>query len=228
MDKDFNIINHFLAYNNDILDCYDVLLLLGNALPYTSLYAYDLYKQGKSKYFMIAGGRGHTTDFMVSQISENIETKDLSEAQILKNLIEYYYGPDDTIILETKSTNCGENIIYALDILKDVHSILLIHDPLMQRRIDTTAKHYNKDIHFYNHAPFIPHVINNKLSNHIKGLYPFPRYVSLLLGEMKRLIDDENGYGPSGKNYIDYVDVPVECIEAYHRILERYSYLQRL
>ena len=33
------------------------------------------------------------------------------------------------------------------------------------------------------------------------------RYVNLLMGEIPRLTDDENGYGPNGKNFIAHVDV---------------------
>ena len=34
------------------------------------------------------------------------------------------------------------------------------------------------------------------------------RYVNLLMGEIPRLSDDANGYGPNGKNYIAHVDIP--------------------
>jgi hypothetical protein len=50
--------------------------------------------------------------------------------------------------------------------------------------------------------------------------WDFQRFVSLVLGEIRRLHDDENGYGPRGANYIEHVDVPAEVLAAYRRVRE--------
>ena len=42
----------------------------------------------------------------------------------------------------------------------------------------------------------------------IHGMWTIDRYVNLLMGEIPRLTDDENGYGTKGKNYIVHVDIP--------------------
>lgn len=36
------------------------------------------------------------------------------------------------------------------------------------------------------------------------------------MGEIPRLRDDENGYGPNGKNFIAHVNIPDEIKEAYN------------
>ena len=41
-----------------------------------------------------------------------------------------------------------------------VKNILLVHDPLMQRRIDATARHYAPHINFDNYRCFLPVVEN--------------------------------------------------------------------
>lgn len=38
------------------------------------------------------------------------------------------------------------------------------------------------------------------------------------MGEIPRLKDDVNGYGPCGKNFIAYVEVPSEIEEYYNRL----------
>ena len=139
----------------------------------------------------------------------------------------------NTILLEKESTNCGENIQFAFKLLKKediiVKNILLVHDPLMQRRIDATARHYAPHINFDNYRCFLPVVenIGFELKNNIWGLWSKERYISLLLGEMKRVIDDKDGYGPNGKQYIEHVEVPQKILAAYRYIFFRYGKYQR-
>ena len=44
------------------------------------------------------------------------------------------------------------------------------------------------------------------------------RFADLVLGELRRLRDDERGYGPRGTGFIDHVDVPPE-VEAAASVL---------
>ncbi len=48
-----------------------------------------------------------------------------------------------------------------------------------------------------------------------EGLWPVERYLSLVLGELPRLRDDVNGYGPAGRDFINHVDIPAEVEEAW-------------
>ena len=76
---------------------------------------------------------------------------------------------------------------------------------------------------------FLPVVenIGFELKNNIWGLWSKERYISLLLGEMKRVIDDKDGYGPNGKQYIEHVEVPQKILAAYRYIFFRYGKYQR-
>lgn len=49
-------------------------------------------------------------------------------------------------------------------------------------------------------------------------LWRLPRFLGLVMGEIPRLRDDEEGYGPKGKGFIVHVDVPDEVEEAWKRI----------
>lgn len=46
-------------------------------------------------------------------------------------------------------------------------------------------------------------------------LWPIPRFLDLLMGEIPRLRDDAEGYGPKGKGFIAHVDVSREVEEAF-------------
>ncbi|KAL1871277.1 hypothetical protein Plec18167_007211 [Paecilomyces lecythidis] len=49
-------------------------------------------------------------------------------------------------------------------------------------------------------------------------LWDFERFYDLIMGEISRLRDDENGYGPKGKGFITHVDVPQDVEEAWERL----------
>ena len=61
----------------------------------------------------------------------------------------------------------------------------------------------------------------------IWGMWEIDRYISLLMGEIPRLSDDENGYGPKGKGFIAHVDIPSEVRNAFDELCNEYSGLVR-
>lgn len=52
------------------------------------------------------------------------------------------------------------------------------------------------------------------------GLWPVARYLGLLLGELPRLQDTPEGYGPRGKDFISHVTFPPEIIDAWRQLRE--------
>src|SRR5699024_2475303 len=69
---------------------------------------------------------------------------------------------------------------------------------------------------------FVPQLGNNADSvifvNPLQGLWPVERYLSLLTGELPRLHDDSDGYGPRGRDFIVHVDFPAEVIHAWQTL----------
>jgi hypothetical protein len=62
----------------------------------------------------------------------------------------------------------------------------------------------------------------------IWGMWDIERYISLLMGEIPRLLDDANGYGPTGKNYIAHVDIPVNALKAFEELKVEFRDLVRV
>lgn len=50
------------------------------------------------------------------------------------------------------------------------------------------------------------------------GMWTPRRYLTLLMGEIPRLTDDEHGYGPCGKDFLAHVDIPDEVVAAFDRL----------
>ena len=59
------------------------------------------------------------------------------------------------------------------------------------------------------------------------GMWDMDRYLTLLMGEIPRLRDDAQGYGPNGKGYIAHVDIPADVIWAFERLQEQDGNLVR-
>ena len=124
------------------------------------------------------------------------------------------------------------NITYLLELLKDhgisFQSIILSQDATMQRRMEAGMRKYvNDDVLIINYAVYMATVVekNHTLmyEEQIIGMWDVERYVNLLMGEIPRLSDDKNGYGPEGKNFIVHVDIPKEVKVAFDKLSKVYS-----
>lgn len=60
----------------------------------------------------------------------------------------------------------------------------------------------------------------------IWGMWDIDRYISLLMGEIPRLSDDENGYGPKGKNFIAHVDITSEVKNAFDELCDKSGFVR--
>lgn len=171
-----------------------------------------------AKHTVIVG----TTPVLIEKMSQalpNLDLEGLSEAELL----------------ETKSTNCGNSITYLLDLLEtkgiDWQSILLMQDASMMCRMSATLKKFAPQKTIIDYATYKAPVTatrdNLEFKEEIPYMWTMKHYVSLLLGEIPRLRDDKNGYGPLGKNFIAPVDIPTEVMFAFDYLQEKYPELVR-
>lgn len=219
----------------------DLIILLGNSITYTLNVASYAFKNGIADKLMIVGGIGHSTSYLVANVYNNplykdTETSGLPEADIFKSILIRHLGMlEKDIIIENKSTNCGSNAVEALRVLKENNmypkSIILTQDPTMQLRSHASfTKVWNseKNVQFISYAPFIPllELRDNNLyfsDNSIDGIWDLDRFLSLLLGEIPRLNDSKDGYGPNGKGFISHVDIPDDIFTAYENVTQIFS-----
>jgi hypothetical protein len=191
-----------------------------------------------SEKYIIVGGAGHTTQTLRDRVHKeypSIETQNKPEAEIFSNYINKKYNLQ-VDYLEKDSTNCGNNITNLLDLIEKNNIkckyIILSQDATMQRRMSVTLRKYRPDMISINYATYKAEVIEkeNELTyaKEIKGMWNMERYISLLMGEIPRLRDDENGYGPKGKGFIAHEDIPDEVNEAFETLKLKYDNLIRV
>lgn len=194
----------------------DVMVLFGGSILAGGDVLAEAIKNKVAKKYIIVGGAGHTTETLRQKI----------HAEIFQSYLETVYGCRADH-LETQSTNCGNNITYLLNLLREENigfkSIILSQDASMQRRMAAGLRKYvQEDIAIINYATYSANVLSMGeelcYEKEIHGMWTIDRYVNLLMGEIPRLTDDENGYGPNGKNFIAHVDIPEAVKNAFEEL----------
>lgn len=227
--RDIDALNQEELFKRYGIHQVDVMVLFGGSILEGGDVLAVGIKNFIAKKYIIVGGAGHTTDTLRQVVHleyPDIEITDFSEAEIFQKYIKHVYGCKANY-LETKSTNCGNNIMYLLDLLKEnnisFNSIILSQDASMQKRMAAGLKKYvNNDVTIINYATYCAKVLNQNdelvYEENIHGMWTIERYVNLLMGEIPRLSDDTNGYGPNGKNYIAHVDIPEKVKVAFEEL----------
>ncbi|EPT8081258.1 YdcF family protein [Vibrio vulnificus] len=106
-------------------DC--LLVMCSNDLRVAE-HAVSLYKQGYAPYILFSGGEGRFTEGLFEK----------SEAETFAELAKASGVPEEAILLETKSSNSGENVRFSEQLLIDkglvFESFILVQKPFMERR----------------------------------------------------------------------------------------------
>ena len=212
----------------------DVMVLFGGSILAGGDVLADAIKNKIAKKYVIVGGAGHTTETLRQKVHQEypeIETAGLSEAEVFQKYLQSVYGCNADY-LEKQSTNCGNNITYLLELLKEngisFKSIILSQDSTMQHRMEAGLRKYVKDdVLIINYAAYSAKVLHNGAElvyeDEPHGMWNMERYVNLLMGEIPRLTDNTDGYGPNGKGFIAHVDIPTEVRNAFDELCEVYS-----
>lgn len=212
----------------------DVMVLFGGSIICGGdVLAYAM-KNKIAKTYLIVGGAGHTTENLRQRVHQEypaIMTDGLPEAEVFSRYLDAVYGLKADY-LEKASTNCGNNITYLLDLLRQkgiaFENIILCQDATMQCRMDAGLRKYVPDgVAIINYAAYRAEVIvrDGQLaySSDIHGMWDMGRYINLLMGEIPRLADNADGYGPKGKGFIAHVDIPDRVNAAFEELKRAYG-----
>jgi uncharacterized SAM-binding protein YcdF (DUF218 family) len=216
----------------------DVLVLCGSAVLAAIDIAATAFHDGVADRLLVSGGVGHSTPYLRQTVREDprygdVPTHARPESAIITEILRRHHAvPDAAILIEDKSINCGENAKLSVELLQlkpwKLRSILLLQDPTMQRRTHECFRRSLRDaagVGVFSYAPFVPTVpatatrdARNVHDEDGRTVWSMRRFTALLLGEMRRLHDDEQGYGPRGADFIDHVDIPSDVMGASQRL----------
>jgi len=232
-----NTISHWLAVNdvNGEQELHaDVAILAGHAVLPGLIGAFTRLAD-TSIPLLLSGGTGHSTELLKTALNTvQVNSDASSEAQLLADAAVQLSGiKADRLIIEDQSRHCGENAAFSRRNLlareMPAQRIILIQDPLMQRRTTETFHHewqrQGQQVDFISWPVFVPQLVLQDGQPVItgaaspQGLWALDRYVSMVLGEVRRLRDDKEGYGPLGLGFIGHVDVPHAVEHAWQRLM---------
>lgn len=200
-----------------------------------------------TKALVLCGGIGHSTQYIYEAVAQHSRFSSISndiqhlpEAWVLERILDTFFdravitSQGCRILIEDRSTNCGENALFSRKVLDDaglqkLRRCVLIQDPTMMRRtVASFQKAYEErtEMPLFLSCPLlVPQVErseepegNLRYAMSEVQLWPLERFISLILGEIPRLRDDEDGYGPRGRNFISHVEVPVDIEAAWTRL----------
>lgn len=122
-------------------------------------------------------------------------------------------------------------------------TIMVVQDPTMSRRMRASFEKVYEDLPQSPEIVTFPTLVPRVVAGSEKSLPPgslgesnstqlrfdtpellrtecweMPRFLGLMMGEIPRLRDDKNGYGPRGTNFIAHVDIPSAVEEAWSRL----------
>jgi uncharacterized SAM-binding protein YcdF (DUF218 family) len=200
-----------------------------------------------TKTLVLCGGIGHSTSLICDAVARHEryrsirdEVKGLPEARVLEMIMEKFFDVERIksrgcrILVEDKSTNCGANASESRKLLEKSgvttpRTCIIIQDPTMALR---TIASFEKSFTNVSNSPkfvscpvFVPKVrkAGSKVEYDVENvnseeLWEMDRFIDLIIGEIPRLRDDVEGYGPQGKGFIAHVDVPPEVERSWERL----------
>jgi len=192
---DYHHMNHDLVKS-------DCILALGSHDLRVADRAAELYLQGWAPIVVMSGGLGNLTQGMWTE----------SEADKFAAIAIQKGVPAAAILVENKSTNTGENILFTQQLLQqknlDLQNFIVVQKPYMERRSYATFKKHWPDKDLLVTSPQIS--FNEYATDDI----PLERVINIMIGDLQRI-----KIYPA-KGFQIYQEIPGAVWDAYERLVQ--------
>jgi uncharacterized SAM-binding protein YcdF (DUF218 family) len=179
----------------------DTILVLGSHDLRVAHRAAELYSEGWAPMIIFSGGLGNFTKEVWT------ETEADQFAAIAMNL----GVPKESILVENKSTNTGENILFTQKLLAgkklDPRSFIVVQKPYMERRSYATFKKHWPDKKLIVTSPQI------SFEEYPTEEIPLERVINIMVGDLQRIIEYPQ------KGFQIYQEVPPDITDAYNQLI---------
>lgn len=145
----------------------------------------QLYKEGYASRVLFTGGLGRNT--------KNMWVK--PEAERFAAIAIKAGVPEEKILIENRSANSAENILFSRKLLEgqNVHKLLGVHKPFMERRVAAAMGVYWPEAEFIVTSPQVS--IREYIAMSQKQGIPEDRVIAILAGDYQRIqVYAEKGY----------------------------------
>ena len=187
---------------NHTLEKADCILVLGSHDLRVADYAAELYLQGLAPILIFSGGLGRLT----------LDLWKVSEAEQFAAIAQQKGVPKEAILIESKSTNTGQNILFTQQLLKennlDPQSFIVVQKPYMERRSFATFKKHWPQKRIMVTSPHI------SFEEYPYGEISMDQVINLMVGDLQRI----RLYAEKG--FQIYQEIPADVWHAYEELVE--------
>jgi len=180
----------------------DCILALGSHDLRVAERAAQLYIQGFAPLVIMSGGLGNFTQDMWTE----------SEANKFAAIAIQKGVPANAILIENKSSNTGENILFTQRLLNekglDPQVFIVVQKPYMERRSYATFKKYWPDKKLLVTSPQIP------FDKYATDDIPLDKVINIMVGDLQRI-----QLYPA-KGFQVFQEIPPEVWNAYERLIQ--------
>lgn len=187
---------------NQLLEKSDCILVLGSHDLRVAERGAELYLKKWAPVIIFSGGLGNLTKGIWGE----------AEADKFAAVAQKMGVPKEVILIENKSTNTGENILFTQQLLKekglDPQSFIVIQKPYMERRSYATFKKYwpNKRLVVTSPQISFEQYPNNEI--------PLEKVINIMVGDLQRIkIYPE-------EEFQIFQEIPTDVWEAYEQLVE--------
>jgi len=187
---------------NHTLEKADCILVLGSHDLRVAERAAELYLQGWAPVIIFSGGLGNFTKEMWTE----------SEADLFAAIAVDMGVPKEAILIENKSTNTGENILFTQKLLmqENFHpeSFIVVQKPYMERRSYATFKKHWPDKKLIVTSPQI------SFEAYPTEEIPLKKVINIMVGDLQRIkLYPEKGFQV-------FQEIPEDVWHAYEQLID--------
>lgn len=185
----------------------DCIVGFGNFNDQIARRAAQLYRQGYGPKVLFTGGLGRNTEGLLPE----------AEAVRFARVARECGVPEENIILEDRSTNTRENILFTKALLEEMGlpngRILGVHQPFMERRIMAAMGVYWPELNFTVTSPqvtileYLDHAKTQGITENAA--------ISVIVGDFQRM----DLYAKKGYQLPQHI--PQEAWDAFHQLVEQ-------
>jgi len=189
---------HLLHHRLEKSDC---IIALGSHDLRVAERAAEVYLQGYAPLLVCSGGLGRLT----SGTWTDTEAARFAAVVIKEGV------PAEAVLLEDRSTNTGENILFTDKLLRekgiDANSFILVQKPYMERRTLAT---------FQKHFPQKQAVVTSPqiaFDSYANEAIPMEKVINIMVGDLQRIREYP------AKGFQVYQEIPPHVWQAYERLV---------
>lgn len=187
---------------NNALEKADCILVLGSHDTRVADRAAELYLEGWAPIVVFSGGLGRLTEGLWTE----------TEADLFAKIAIKKGVPEESILIENRSTNTGENILLTQKLLEkhNLHfeSFIVVQKPYMERRSFATFKKHWPDKRFVVTSPQIP------FEKYTTDEIPVEQVINITVGDLQRIkLYAEKGFQV-------YQEIPADVWQAYEQLVD--------